>query len=1045
LRSAQLTLAARPQRRELVELQAWALELGDAQGRAGSLSGSGRWEGDTFTLEARAHSLQPARLDARLPTLRLDGPVSLALQGLALPGSAATPAGPSPAPLALHVDADLRGRQDERVPVQLQTALQLRREGPAGTARWTLEVQDLAARAGSALAQARGRVEIQPDGAWQAHSQGQLKNFDPSAWWPAAPAATVLDGDWDAQLAAPAGSLLPLPQVLRGQAALALQGRLAAVPLQGRLSWRDAGAGLQAQARLLLGGNRIELAGHAAGAAAPQWTLAVDAPALAALAPLRQLHPGLPALWPREGRLNAEARLQGRSARDWRSEGRLEASALALGPWRLAQGAARWNLQAPGPADAPLSLALEAAGLQQDGATRLERLRAQVQGRWSAHQIELEATSPLHPPAWADSLIGPSTGTELALRGNGAWQGGAAGRWELQVQTLQARARGGQGTPWLNAAPLQAQLAFDPALRGVTLAPGGMELLGAALRWSQLDWSAPATPDAPPRLRAQAELQALRVAPWLQRLQPGFGWGGDLEVDGRLRFDSSDPQGSEVVLQRLRGDLRRSDEVGGVQDFGLSELRLALQVQDGRWTFTQAMAARHFGVLAGAQVIQSRPRAPWPAAEDPLQGVLELRVDDLGVWAPWVPPGWRLGGRLHASAALGGRWRAPEITGRLDASRLALRNLLQGVDLRDGEVAMALRGEDARIERFTLHAGEGVLEATGGAQFGAAPRAALQLQLQRFRVLGRFDRQLAVSGQATLALQAQRLELNGRLAVDEGFIDISRSEAPALDEDVTVLHRPGAPAQLPVPAEPSALMRDARVDLRLDLGQRLRLRGQGLDTRLGGELALSTPGGRPEVRGTVRTLQGRYAAYGQDLEIERGEIVFTGALLNPRLDILAIRPKLDEVRVGVQIVGTAQNPRVRLYSEPELAEMEKLSWLVTGRAPDTLGRADTALLQRAALALLAGQSGGTTPGRNLFRSLGLDDVALSQRSSGEVQQTVVSLGRQLSQRWYLGYERGIGSTLGTWQLIYRLGRRLTLRGQSGEQNSVDVLWSWRWN
>jgi translocation and assembly module TamB len=1044
LRSAQLTLAARPERRDLLEFQALALELGDERGRAGSLNGSGRWEASTLALNARVQQLQPSRLDPRLPALRLDGPLDLEIAGLPLPG-AVPPA--TPAPLQASVKTALRGLHEGRVPVQLATTLLARREGPPDAAAWTVELQALDARAGSAQAQGQGHFARDAAGAWQAQSRGRLRDFDPRPWWPDAPAGTSLSGEWDAQLAAPAAQALP--RALRGQAALTfVPSRLAGVPLQGSLSWRDAGAGLQAQARLQLGGNRLAVeARAAAGAAAPAWSLDVDAPTLSTLAPLARLHPALPALWPREGRLSAQARLQGSGARDWRSEGTLQGSALALGPWKLARTQAHWSLRAPQSGNAPLSLALEAAGLQQDGAARLDSLRAQLSGSWAAHQVEVDASSPLRLPAWADGLIGPTDGTDFSLRGSGAWQGGSAGRWNLQLQALQARTRGGRGTPWLVAAPLQAQLAFDPALRSVALSPGSLELLGVALRWSQLAWSAPATPDAAPRLRVAAELQALRVAPWLQRLQPGFGWGGDLEVGGRLSFDSAATTAGDAVLERRRGDLQRSDELGVAQPFGMTDLRLALQVQDGRWTFTQAMAARHFGVLAGAQVISSRPGLPWPAPDDALQGVLELRVDDLGVWAPWVPPGWRLGGQLHAGAALGGRFKAPEITGRLDASRLALRNLLQGVELRDGEVAVALRGEDARIERFTWQAGDGRLEASGGATFGAAPGAALQLRLQRFRVLGRFDRSLSVSGQAALTLQAQRLALDGRLAVDEGFIDISRTEAPALDEDVTVLHRPNAPAAAAAPGtlEPSALMRNTRVDLRLDLGQRLRLRGQGMDARLAGELTLTTPGGRPQVQGTVRTLQGRYAAYGQDMEIERGEIVFTGPLANPRLDILALRPKLDEVRVGVQIVGTAQNPRVRLYSEPELSELDKLSWLVMGRAPDNLGRTDTALLQRAALALLAGQGDGGTPGNQLFRALGLDDVGVRQRDSGDVRQTVVSLGRQISSRWYVGYERGIGTAAGTWQLIYRLARRFTLRGQSGEQNSLDVLWTWRWN
>ena len=54
------------------------------------------------------------------------------------------------------------------------------------------------------------------------------------------------------------------------------------------------------------------------------------------------------------------------------------------------------------------------------------------------------------------------------------------------------------------------------------------------------------------------------------------------------------------------------------------------------------------------------------------------------------------------------------------------------------------------------------------------------------------------------------------------------------------------------------------------------------------------------------------------------------------------------------------------------------------------------------------------------------------------------LGKQLSRRWFVGYERGVNSTTGTWQLIYRVARRFTLRAQAGNDNAVDVIWSWRW-
>jgi translocation and assembly module TamB len=230
------------------------------------------------------------------------------------------------------------------------------------------------------------------------------------------------------------------------------------------------------------------------------------------------------------------------------------------------------------------------------------------------------------------------------------------------------------------------------------------------------------------------------------------------------------------------------------------------------------------------------------------------------------------------------------------------------------------------------------------------------------------------------------------------------------------------------------------VALDIDLGRDLRVRGRGVDTALGGELRVSTPGGRLTVDGTVSTVGGTYNAYAQRLVIERGLLTFSGDPDTPRLDVLALRPNLD-VRVGVAITGTPQNPRVRLVAEPEMGDSDKLSWLVLGRPSDGLGRDDTALLQRAALALLTGE--GENQADAVLRRLGIDDLSLRSGGTETARETVVTLGKQLSRRWYVGYERGVNATTGTWQLIYRVAQRLTVRAQSGLENALDVIWVWR--
>ena len=634
----------------------------------------------------------------------------------------------------------------------------------------------------------------------------------------------------------------------------------------------------------------------------------------------------------------------------------------------------------------------------------------------------------------------------------------AGWRGELQQLELRGEPAPADAKPLLRTKNTALEVLWTGGPARATVQPGRAEVLGGAVRWSRIAWQAAAGPGQSAQIDAEAELEPLRIAPILARVQPDFGWGGDLTVGGHLRLHSAPGFAADIVIERRAGDLTVTDELG-TEALGLSDLRLALAAQNGVWNFTQAVAGKALGAGAGAVVMRTSPQTVWPPPETPIEGVFELQVAHLSTWGTWVPPGWRIDGALRASASIGGRFGAPQYTGEVNGSQLSVRNFLQGVNVSDGDVAIRLQGTTAHIERFTARGGPanggkggggGTLKLEGDASFGEAPQALVTLAAERFQLLGRVDRRIVTSGQARLKLDARSVSVDGKFDVDEGLVDFTRSDAPALSSDVEVQRGTGpvavavasarAEAQAQAPALPATTRRDVALDLRVTLGQKLRIRGRGLDTGLRGELHITSPGGRLAVNGTVQAADGTYAAYGQKLAIDRGAIVFNGDVGNPRLDIQATRPNLD-LRVGVAVTGVASNPRIRLFSEPELSEMDKLSWLVMGRASDGLGRADTALLQRAALALLSGESGGPT--EQFTRAIGLDELSLRQ-SDGEVRNTVISLGKQLSRRWYVGYERGLNATTGTWQLIYRIARRFTLRAQSGEDNSLDLIWTWRW-
>ena len=943
-----------------------------------------------------------------------------------------------------------------------------------------IELRQAQLSAGAARASLTGlATRAQGAAPWLVKAQGSLAEFDPAVWWPGTDespwrkAPTRLNASLDADLAVPADAA---PRTtaewlagVRGQAGAVLApSLLAGVPVTGKAQVQSDGRDARPTLALDAAGNSLRAQGHVQAATTGQgdrWELAVDAPALARLAPAYALFVPAGADSTLAGTLKANATVSGR----WphvTTQGTLDANALRIGSTALQHADGRWQLGSSAADTLDAQLTLTQLSALRAGVLRplIEAAQVRLQGTGSAHQLTARTESKALPPAWTDALQAngaapgaatPADRTVAKLQAQGALThapaGGVSG-WRGSVQQLDVRTSSAS-TPLLRTSDVGIELRWAGAPASATVQPGRADVLGGALRWSRIAWQAASAPGGAAQIDAQADLEPMRVAPLLARAQPDFGWGGDLTVGGKLVLRSAPTFSADIVIERSSGDLTVKDDLS-TQALGLTDLRLGLVAENGVWNFTQAIAGTTLGVGVGAVVARTSAQATWPNADTPIEGVFELRVANLGSWGTWVPPGWRLDGALHASASIGGSIRAPEYTGQIDGTALAVRNFVQGVNVTDGNLAIQLRGTTAHIERFTAKAGGGTVKLTGDASLGEAPKAVLSVVTEKFQLLGRVDRRIVASGQAQLQLDAKRLALTGQFGVDEGLIDFTRSDAPSLADDVDVVRTrpkptapdapvPGAapntaPNTTPSAANPTA--REVALDLRVGLGEKLRLRGRGLDTGLRGELRITSPGGRLAVNGTVSTADGTYAAYGQKLTIDRGLVTFNGAINSPRLDIEATRPNTD-VRVGVAITGNTLNPRIRLFSEPELSEIDKLSWLVMGRASDGLGRTDTALLQRAALALLAGEGTGITD--QLTRAIGLDDISVRQ-TEGEVRDTIISLGKQLSRRWYVGYERGLNATTGNWQLIYRIARRFTLRAQSGDDNSLDLIWVWRW-
>jgi translocation and assembly module TamB len=502
---------------------------------------------------------------------------------------------------------------------------------------------------------------------------------------------------------------------------------------------------------------------------------------------------------------------------------------------------------------------------------------------------------------------------------------------------------------------------------------------------------------------------------------------------------------------------------------GIRALEVSVQATDENLSASLNWDTEHAGVITARMATRFRRQSDgWSLPPDaPLSGSIQAKLQDLSTWAFLAPPGWRIQGELDADVRVSGTLQKPQLDGGIEGKSLALRSVLDGVELHNGALRATLRDSRLEISELSFEGGTGSRAYVRGFSGNRTPPPAqrgrmvargyidwsrvpdsvatdvsitesrivmnLDAELQRMQVLVRNDRQMTLSGKLSASLEEGDLRVRGALKVDRASIVLPEVNAPTLGDDVLIVRQTNLRNAGAVEARLARGELETRkpmdLEITLDLGSDLAVEGQGLTTRLEGDLTVRSvaTGSDPfRVFGEVRTVEGRYRAWGQALDIENGNVRFNGPYMNPSLDLLAIRPKI-EVRAGVRVSGTLLAPRVQLFSEPELPEGEKLSWVVLGRATVITG-AEGSSMQQAALGLAAGQLAG-----RLAAGLGLDELGLSEAG--------VSIGKRISNELYLTYQQGLAGAASTLFVFYDITRKLTVRAQASEASAVDLIYT----
>lgn len=413
----------------------------------------------------------------------------------------------------------------------------------------------------------------------------------------------------------------------------------------------------------------------------------------------------------------------------------------------------------------------------------------------------------------------------------------------------------------------------------------------------------------------------------------------------------------------------------------------------------------------------------------PLTGDMRARAADANILPLLFSEVDNAAGLLTANANISGTLAEPEINGRVELSNgeldsyrvnFALRNLNLVADLASNGLDFRGSGRagDGELQtegRFTWHEGksQGNLHLHG--------ENLLVADLPEYRVVASPDLRFTIDG--------NNVNVGGDVLIPSARVQPNQiTGAVRASDDARYTHETEAER---------AGRTVVHSEVKVTIGEDVRVEAFGLQGRLAGAVGTTVHTGEIAIgRGELSVIDGRYEAYGQKLEINKGQLLFEASPLDdPGLDIEA-RRKIDTVTVGLNVRGTLQEPRLSFFSDPTMPQTQIVTYLLTGKAPDSMTGNDTATMASARDTLTV--QGGGLLASQLGRRLGLEEVGVeSSLGNDGTANTALVLGKFLSPRLFISYGISLTESINTLKLRYTISDKWVFKTEAGENQSAD--------
>jgi len=564
------------------------------------------------------------------------------------------------------------------------------------------------------------------------------------------------------------------------------------------------------------------------------------------------------------------------------------------------------------------------------------------------------------------------------------------------------------------------------------LAPDHVHLGATAVTFSIAELELGETRFGNDGLRATGTIKGVRAARVLALMEKPPAIDSTLVLGGRWEIEAKDTVDGFIELARTDGDI----VIPGEEPLALEleELRVTLRAAANQLTAEAILRSTQIDASGSAQTrLEKRGAKLGISGNAPLALQGEMQMRSIRPIAALASRAVTADGSLKMTIKGGGTVSQPQLSGSVEGDDIKIEDVANGVFFGEGVLRAKFDDDALTLTQLSLKGGDGELTASG--RFSTrkgAPLMDLRWTTDQLAIIQHPDLRLTVTGAGQLDYKDEGFSLIGALTADQGRVELRNRTLPSLGDDV-VISGQETRSQL------ASDTKRTRLDLKLGLGPDFTIVGRGLDARLEGQIQLTSAADKPlSADGEIRVATGTFEAYGRRLQIDEGALYFAGPVSNPGINIRAMR-KNQTVEAGVEVTGTARDPRVRLVSDPDVPDPDKLAWLVLGRPAESGNTQDGKTLQSSAVALAAGL--GTSPLQaQLARSVGLDEITFMP-GTGDSEGGVVAVGKQISDKIYVTQEFGVRAASNTLRVSYQLTRRWSVRTESGDTDAVDLFFT----